>query len=69
MESEIHGFGELEAVVARCALIYAEAVQFHNSKQRVIVGEPWTVTDRDYSLPSYGSFDAAGQKTGRLRSG
>ena len=52
MESEIHGFGELEAVVARCALIYAEAVQFHNSKQRAIVGKPWTVTDAHYGLPS-----------------
>jgi len=52
VESEIHGFGELEALVARCALIYAEAVQFHNSKQRAIVGEPWTVTDAHYGLPS-----------------
>ena len=49
-------------VVTRCALIYAEAVPFHNRKPRAIVGEPSTVTDRDYSLPSYGSFDAAGQK-------
>lgn len=48
--------------MTRCALIYAEAVQFHNRKPRAIVGEPWTVTDADYSLPSYGSFDAAGQK-------